>query len=79
DGSWTSINQRQTNLDARITAGVRDRTLTQAEANRLRADFQVLTRMEADYRRNGLTAAERADLDRRFDSLSEQIRDDRRD
>jgi hypothetical protein len=79
DGAWTSINQRQTNLDARITAGVRDRTLSQAEANRLRADFQTLARMEANYRRNGLTAAERADLDRRFNALSNRIRDDRRD
>jgi hypothetical protein len=79
DGAWTSINQRQTNLDARITAGVRDRTLSQAEANRLRADFQTLARMEANYRRNGLTAAERTDLDRRFNALSNRIRDDRRD
>jgi hypothetical protein len=35
--------------------------------------------MEADYRRNGLTAAERADLDRRFDALSARIRSERRD
>ncbi len=79
DGSWTSINQRQANLDARIDAGVRDRSLSQAEAARLRADFQMLARMEADYRRNGLTAAERADLDRRFDALSDRIRDERQD
>jgi len=79
DGSWTSINQRQANLEARINAGVRDRSLSQAEATRLRADFQALVRMEATYRRNGLTAAERADLDRRFDALSERIRDERQD
>jgi hypothetical protein len=79
DGDWTSINQRQANLDARIDAGVRDRSLSQAEAARLRADFQALARMEADYRRNGLTAAERADLDRRFDALSARIRSERRD
>jgi hypothetical protein len=76
---WTSINQRQANLDARIDAGVRDRSLSGAEAARLRADFQALARMEADYRRNGLTAAERADLDRRFDALSARIRGERRD
>jgi hypothetical protein len=78
-GGWTSINQRQANLDARIDAGVRDRSLSQAEAARLRADFQALARMEANYRRNGLTAAERADLDRRFDALSARIRSERRD
>ncbi|MDO9471427.1 MAG: hypothetical protein Q7J28_00070, partial [Caulobacter sp.] len=79
DGGWSPINQRQANLEARIDAGVRDRSLSQAEATRLRADFQALVRMEADYRRNGLTAAERADLDRRFDALSERIRDERQD
>ncbi len=79
DGGWTTINQRQADLDARIDAGVRDRSLTQAEAGRLRTEFQALARMEADYRRNGLTAAERADLDRRFDLLSQRIRNDRAD
>jgi hypothetical protein len=79
DGDWTAINQRQTNLYARIDAGVRDRSLSQAEAASLRSDFQMLVRMEADYRRNGLTAAERADLDRRFDALSARIRSERRD
>ena len=79
DGSWTSINQRQANLDARIDAGVRDGSLSRNEASQLRADFQMLARMEADYRRNGLTSAERADLDRRFDALSDRIRDERAD
>ncbi|MDO9474495.1 MAG: hypothetical protein Q7J28_15710, partial [Caulobacter sp.] len=60
--SWSSIGDRRSNLEARINAGVRDRSLTQAEATRLRADFQTLVRLEATYRRNGLTAAERADL-----------------
>ncbi|MCF8504884.1 MAG: hypothetical protein K9G59_08215 [Caulobacter sp.] len=76
---WTNINQRQANLDARIDAGVRDRTLTAQEASRLRADFQALARLEATYRRNGLTNAERADLDRRFDALSARIRSERQD
>ena len=58
---------------------VRVRPLSQAEAARLRAEFQTLARLEANYRRNGLTAAERADLDRRFDALSKRVRDDRRD
>lgn len=77
--SWTSINQRQANLDARIDAGVRDRSLTRQEAVRLRSDFRSLARLEADYRRNGLTLSERADLDRRFDQLSARIRTNRND
>ena len=76
---WAPINQRQAQLDARIDAGVRDRSLTAREAARLRADFKSLERREASYRRNGLTYEERADLDRRFDALSLRIRDQRTD
>ena len=38
-----------------------------------------LARLEARYRRDGLSQWERADLDRRFDRLSAQIRYERRD
>ncbi|MEO6338617.1 MAG: hypothetical protein ABIO39_01150 [Caulobacteraceae bacterium] len=74
---WQNINQRQAALDARIDAGVRDRSLTAREAARLRSEFRAIARMETQYRRNGLTAAERADLDRRFDGLSARIRESR--
>ncbi|MDO8802365.1 hypothetical protein [Phenylobacterium sp.] len=77
--SWSNIDQRQANLDARIDAGVRDRSLTAREADQLRSEFQGLVRMEADYRRGGLTNAERADLDRRFDLLSSRIQSNRQD
>lgn len=76
-----SINQRQANLDARIDAGVRDRSLTSAEAAQLRGDFADLSQLESRYRASGgvLTNAERADLDRRFDLLSSRVRHDRHD
>ncbi|HEY9216448.1 MAG TPA: hypothetical protein VIO94_00255 [Phenylobacterium sp.] len=76
---WQSINQRQAQLDQRIDAGVRSGQLTATEAARLRAEFQDVARMEARYRQDGLTAAERADLDQRFDRLEVDIRDERRD
>ncbi len=78
---WQNINQRQRNLDRRIDMGVRNGTLTRAEAVRLRAEFRQLARLEARYRRtgSGLNGWERADLDRRFDRLSAQIRWERRD
>lgn len=76
---WQSINQRQANLDARIDAGVRDGSLTRQEAFRLRSEFNDLARLEARYRADGLSYGERADLDRRFDSLSQQIRYQRND
>src|SRR5262249_22549741 len=77
---WQSINQRQASLDARIDAGVRDGSLTRQEAFRLRSEFSDLVRLEDRYRADGrLDNGERADLDRRFNTLSAQIRDERHD
>lgn len=78
--SWQNINQRQANLDHRIDVGVRNGSLTRAEATRLRAEFNDLARLEARYRAsNGLSDWERRDLDRRFDALSARIRYERND
>lgn len=77
--SWQNINQRQANLDRRIDRGVRNGDLSRREAARLRGEFNALARLEQNYRRGGLTQWERADLDRRFDRLSAQIRYERRD
>lgn len=78
--SWQSINERQERLDERIDRGVENGSLTRREAARLRAEFDDLARLEARYRASyGLSAAERRDLDMRFDALSSQIRYERRD
>lgn len=79
DRGWTPINQRQRQLDARIDSGVRDGSLSRREAANLRAEFQQIAALEARYRRDGLNQRERADLDYRFDRLSQQIYADRRD
>ena len=79
DRGWQSINQRQAQLDRRIDRGVRSGDLSHREATRLRAEFRDIARLEARYRVNGLSFRERADLDRRFDRLSAQIRYERRD
>jgi hypothetical protein len=79
NGYWQPINARQANLDRRIDVGVRNGQLSRREAVRLRGEFNSLLRLEARYRRGGLTGWERADLDRRFDRLSAQIRHERRD
>jgi hypothetical protein len=76
---WQSINQRQANLQNRIDMGVRNGSLTRREADRLRARFYQLERLERQYRRNGLSWTERRDLDRRFDRLSASIRAQRHD
>lgn len=79
NGYWQPINARLNSLDRRIDVGLRSGQLSRREAVRLRSDFDSLLRLEASYRRGGLTAWERADLDRRFDRLSVQIRNERRD
>jgi ABC-type microcin C transport system permease subunit YejB len=72
---WQSLNQRQANLEQRIDQGVRSGSLTRQEAQRLRGELASLDRLETRYRRSGgLDPRERADLDRRFDQLSAQVR-----
>lgn len=77
--AWMSINDRQAQLDQRIDAGVRSGDLSRQEAMRLRSEFRQLANVEAQYRANGLSPGERADLDRRFDRLAMQVRMERRD
>ena len=64
DGQWMSINERQARLDRRIDRGLRTGELTRYEAWRLRSEFRRIAYLESRYRMNGLSAWERADLDR---------------
>ncbi|WP_299015841.1 hypothetical protein [uncultured Caulobacter sp.] len=73
------INQRQDQLERRIDIGLRNGSLTRSEAYRLRAELRDTERLEHRYRRNGLSGWERADLDRRFDRISAQVRYERHD
>lgn len=77
--NWQPINARQANLDRRIDMGIRNRTLSRAEATRLRAEFRQIARLESRYRVNGLSNWERRDLNRRFDALSAKVRYERHD
>jgi hypothetical protein len=78
-GGWVNIDQRLAQLDRRIDQGVRDGSLNRREAWRLRGEFNEIARLQARYRANGLSGWERADLDRRFDILSNEIRAERHD
>ena len=78
-GGWQSISQRKYQLDRRIDQGERNRQLSRREATRLRAELNQLVRLEYSYQRGGLSARERAELDRRYDRLSAQVRSERRD
>ena len=78
--AWQSINQRQRNLDSRIDQGVRSGALNRNEAFRLRTQFRELVQLETRYRRsNGLSNAERRDLNVRYDRLSARVYTQKRD
>ena len=73
DRGWMPINQRQNMIENRINAHIRSGRLTRSEAYQLRQEFNEIARIESRYRRNGLTFAERRDLDRRFDRLTAHL------
>lgn len=78
-GNWQNISQRKYQLDRRIDQGERNRQLSRREASRLRNELNALVRLERNYLRGGLSFRERAELDRRYDRLSAQVRAERRD
>ena len=78
-GGWQAISQRKYQLDRRIDNGLRNGMLSRREAVRLKAELNQLVRLEASYMRGGLSARERMELDRRYDMLARQVREERRD
>lgn len=78
-GGWQNISQRKYQLDRRIDRSFQNRRLSSREANRLKSELNALVRLEARYARGGLTRWERNDLDRRYDGLAAQVREERRD
>lgn len=78
-GGWNGGGDRVERLDRRIEIGLRDGSLDRREAWRLKSDLRETARLEMRYGRDGLSRWERADLDRRFDRISAQIRYERHD
>jgi hypothetical protein len=78
-GRWENISQRKYNLDRRIDRGERNGSLSRREATRLRRELNDLVYLERSYLRGGLSSRERAELDHRYDRLSTQVREERRD
>jgi hypothetical protein len=78
-GNWQNISQRKYQLDRRIDRGERNGQLSRREATRLRYELNSLVHLERSYLRGGLSYRERAELDRRYDRLSMQVRAERRD
>jgi hypothetical protein len=76
---WQPLSQRQDNIEHRIDNGMRSGQLTRREARDLHRQFNNLLRLEARYQRDGLNFRERADLQRRYDQLSQRVRFEKRD
>jgi Ni/Co efflux regulator RcnB len=74
---WQPLSQRQDNIERRIDEGQRNGQLTRREARGLHEQFRDLLRLEDRYRRDGMSRRERADLERRYDALSDRVRFDR--
>jgi hypothetical protein len=77
--SWRPLADSRASFNQRLDAGVRNRTLTRAQATRLTADFNALVQLETGYARNGIDARERQDLEARWADLNRRVGDDWRD
>ena len=74
-----NINQMQQRLDHRIDRGVRNGRLTREEARRMHAQFRDIARLDATYRRNGLSRYERNELERRLVTFERRLDNQLRD
>ena len=71
--SWKPLNQRQDDVAAAIANGVDRGALSDATAQGLRDQFKGLLNLEDTYRKTGLTPAQQADLQARYDTLEARI------
>lgn len=74
------LGERREALEARIDAGVRDGSISRAEASRLGSEYNALVQLENRYAADGrLTTNERTDLRDRYRALSQRVGDARDD
>lgn len=70
------LAERRGELESRIDAGVRDGSISYAQASRLRTDYDGLVQLETRYAADGrLTVQERADLRQRYEALYQRVDD----
>jgi hypothetical protein len=68
--SWKPLPQRQDEVAAQIASGVESGALSGPTAQGLRDQFKGLLDLEDQYRKTGLTPAQQADLQARYDTLA---------
>jgi hypothetical protein len=74
---WNS--DRAGEFERRIDVGLRNGELTRREHAQLSRELDQIARLEANYRRHGMDYRERADLDRRYAELTQDIKSAARD
>lgn len=71
--SWKPLPERQDQVAAQIAQGVEKGSLSDLQARDLRDQFKGLLDLEDQYRKTGLTQAQQADLQARYDTLEARI------
>ena len=69
-----NISVRIGQLQTRLQEGMRNGTITRREASPIRQQIRQLTQLDDQYRPNGLTGQERADLQQRIRTIRQQLR-----
>ncbi|WP_439546758.1 hypothetical protein [Sandarakinorhabdus sp.] len=72
-GQWQSIAQQNNLFEQRLGEALRNRRISQAEANRLRNDWRTLAQVEGQYQRSGIDAREQADLWTRYNAIDARM------
>lgn len=69
-----NVNRAQSYQATLINSGVKNRSLTRYEENKLRKEQRAIAHLEHQYRRNGLQKWERNTLEKRLKSSSKRIK-----
>jgi len=70
---WQPLMQRNGLFEQRLATRLRSRSLTQAQAVRLRADWRSLMQLETRYAYDGIDAREQADLWARYNLIDNRL------
>ena len=73
-GGGMGISNRIAQLEARLNAGIQSGDIDRAEGRSLRMELRQLQRLERQYSYNGLTQAERQDLQNRLREFRQDLR-----
>ena len=73
DGRWQPISEQNNMFEQRLDEAVRNRSLSQNDAQRLRGEWRSLGQLEARYQYNGIDTREEADLRSRYDAINNRL------